>query len=344
MRVVIFLLSSIFLFTTDAFSQRVPPSKPVFIKATSTECHVCGRNSWDQFKDIIILHEKEATIFAVHPLEESLLFSNSSVEVASNFPLFYGTPTYYINNNNIDHTWIAASKETVELFKKQRVTVHPFIDYHIENQEVKVNVKTQFLKGTNRPYYLSVYLIEDQVIEQQQLRGPEDKHSKILRKRFGTEDFGTLYSPDPIEANQTFEHQFSMPIDAKWDPNNLEIAAIIWERKGEKYSVINSNTALKPALTTSLNQLEKLGINLQVQPNLIEQQATISINLPSSQENLHLFIVNPLGQTIQTIKTGNLSSGKHQFELNASDFNLSGLHFLVLEKDGARLSRKAMFK
>ncbi|MFK7982991.1 MAG: hypothetical protein AB8G86_23630 [Saprospiraceae bacterium] len=59
----------------------------------------------------------------------------------------------------------------IELFQERQVVAHPFIDYIIEGNELKVQVKTQFFKRTNRPYYVGVYVLEDELEAYQSNRG-----------------------------------------------------------------------------------------------------------------------------------------------------------------------------
>ncbi len=331
---------------STVFAQRIPPNKPVIVKVTSTECNVCGLKAWDELKEVIDLYDDEAVIMSVHPLELSLLFSNTSLEFVENMPQFFGTPSFYINREvQPFNFWLGGVRETIEAFQERQIIAHPSVKYAIEGQELKVEVTTEFFKKANRPHHVSVFVLEDEVIEDQSSRGPDETHSKILRTHIGEDVFGTLLSAEPIEIGQVFINNYSLPLNEKWNPNKIQIAVIIWERNTDNYVIVNSNVATEPTeLSTSINFLEAAQVELSIQPTILIDAATIEVVVPTALENLNLNIVNTLGQTVQTVFSGKLTKGNHSFLLNRNDFNSSGFYFLVLEKGGSKLIQKIIIK
>jgi len=334
------------LFTTvTTFAQRVPPNKPVIFKATSTECNVCGLRAWDELKDAIDLYEKDAVIMAVHPLEESQLHTATSTALMENAPQFFGTPSFFVNNHSLPFQWFQEARLMIETFQEREVVAHPFIDYVIEGNELKVQVKTQFFKRTNRPHYVGVYVLEDELVAYQSSRGPEELHSKIVRTHLGEHTFGTLLTEDIIEVNQEFNTNYTLALNPEWLTENLELAVIIWEKRGNTYEVINSNTAFEPtALSTSINVLTANKVDLSVQPTILSNSATIQLELPVALDALNLRVINSLGQQVKNIFSGDLTKGTHTFLLNRSDYGTGGLYFLVAEKNGDRLVEKMIVK
>lgn len=339
-------LFALFFAVSSVTAQRITPNKPILFKATSTECNVCGLWAWDDMKEAIRLYEKDAVIIAVHPLEESLLHSPTSTALMENNTQFFGTPTFFVNNERMPfQLWLGDAGDRIEAFQERQVVAHPFVDYVIEGGQLKVEVKTQYLKRAIRPHHIAAYVIEDQIEEFQNNRGPEDLHSKIMRTHLGEEVFGTLLSPDNIEANQEFTHRYTLDLDPEWNPDNLEVAVIIWERAGDRYEIINANVADEPtALSTSINILEANEVSLQVQPTIVNNIATVQLNLPIALDQLSVTVVNALGQNVKNVFSGNLTKGNHTFLLNRSDYSTDGLYFLVIEKDGDRLVEKMILK
>jgi len=339
------IILALFFVGSTLFAQRIPPNKPVIFKATSTECNVCGLRAWDELKDAIDLYEKDAVIMAVHPLEESLLHTPTSTALMENAPQFFGTPSFYVNNQSFPFQWFGEARLMIEAFQERQVVAHPFIDYVIEGQELKVQVKTQFLRRTNRPHYLGVYILEDELEAYQNSRGPEELHSKIIRTHIGENPFGTLLSEEEIVVNQEFNTNYTFTLDPEWLSENIELAVIIWEKRGETYEVVNSNTAFEPtALSTSINVLEANNVNLSVQPTILTNSASIQLDLPTSLTDLNLRVVNSLGQSVKNIFNGHLNKGTHSFLLNRNDYAAGGLYFLVAEKNGDRLVEKIIIK
>lgn len=338
------VLASLLLLSIVGFGQRIPLSKPVIVKVTSTECNICGLKAWDEFKDVIDKYEEDAVIMAIHPLELSHLFSETALTYSDNLTTFWGTPTLYINDEFSFNGWSKEVSDFLQLFQERQVTVHPFIKYTIQGDQLEVEVETQFFKKSNRPHYLSVYVVEDKVVADQSNRGPEDLHSKVLRTHLGEAAMGTLLSETDITENQKFFNDFSITIDPSWKSDNLEIAAIVWEKRGDQYHVINSNIALEPNLSTSINVLEAAQVSMQVQPTILVNNSMVQLELPIAQEDLNLRVVNTLGQAVKTIFTGDLSNGQHYFTLDKADYLESGMYFLVLEKNGDKLVKKMMVK
>lgn len=335
-----------FLIISTAFAQRISPNKPVIIKVTSTECNVCGLKAWDELKEAIDLYEDKAVIMSVHPLELSSLFSTTSLALAENMPQFFGTPTFYVNTElQPFNFWLGNAKQDVEAFQKRQTIAHPAINYTIEGNELTVEVNTRFYKEVARPHHLSVFVLEDEVTEIQESRGLEDKHSKVLRTHLGETVFGTPLSAAPIDANQTFTNNYTLTLEDNWNPDNIEIAVIIWEHRTEKFVVINANVATEPvSLSTSTNFLETAQVGLTIQPTILVDVATVNVTLPTDLTDLNLRLVNTLGQNVQTVFSGDLPKGNHSFLVNRNDFKASGLYFLVLEKNGSQLIQKVILR
>jgi len=342
---IIILLALLFTISSYAQFQIPPPNKAVLFKATSTECNICGLLAWDELKDAIDLYEKDAVIIAVHPLEESLLHTPTSTALIENVSRFFGTPSFYVNNEQLPFQWLGEARLMIEAFQEREIIAHPSVDYIIEDNQLKVEVKTKYFKPTNRAHYVAAYVIENKVEEFQDSRQPEDLHSKILRTHIGEEIFGTLLSESDIIANQEFTNYFTMDIAPEWAAENLEIAIIIWEQRGTQYDIINSNIAFEPsALSTSINILEATNVAIKVQPTIIANSATIQLDLPTALEGLNLSVANSLGQQVKSVFTGDLPQGKHTFSLNRNDYTTAGLYFLVVEKDGDSIVEKIVLK
>ncbi len=65
---------------------------------------------------------------------------------------------------------------------------------------------------------------------------------------------------------------------------------------------------------------------LNVYPNPLSYQAMIEFYLDENMK-VELLIINILGEQLQMISSGNLTYGKHNFQLNSAEFT-SGIYFL----------------
>lgn len=79
---------------------------------------------------------------------------------------------------------------------------------------------------------------------------------------------------------------------------------------------------------------------LPVYPNPFNPQTSIQFNLDKAAE-IELAIFNTLGQQVSTLYSGQKSSGRHEFQWEASG-NPSGLYFVVLSADGQKQVQKAV--
>jgi len=348
MKTLISFFAATFLIVSSAIAQFIiPPNRPVIVKITSTDCNVCGLGAWDELKEAIDLYERKAVIMAVHPFDFSQLFSETSLSFAENMPSFFGTPTFYVNTTMQPFNfWLSNAKEDIKAFQEGQVVAYPAINYAIEGEALKVEVDIEYFKRVTRSHHVSVFVLEDQVTQAQAARSIEDKHSKVLRTHMGEAVFGATLSAQPIEKGQTFTNNYSLTLDESWNPDELEIAVIIWERNGENYSIENSNAATIPTAlsTTSTNFLEAAQVELSIQPTILVDATTVNVSSPTDLKDVNLNIVNMLGQTIQTVFSGDLNKGNRSFSLNKNEFNAAGLYFLVLEKGGSKLTQKVIVK
>ena len=214
------------------------------------------------------------------------------------------------------------------------------IEMQLEGQALEVKARVQFFKPGNGAYYLSLFIIEDNVIADQSNRGSDVEHPKILRGRLTSETFGELIANGDVAENQTFDFRLNRAISPDWNTDNLEVAAIIWEKIGETYEFVNTETVTEFSTFTSVNQLEQAGVQLAVHPTTLNTQSTISINLPVAQDNLSLRLINANGQLVKNIFSGTLSNGTHQFSLAKERQLTSGLYFIQLEKEGSSITER----
>ena len=82
-------------------------------------------------------------------------------------------------------------------------------------------------------------------------------------------------------------------------------------------------------------------VDLQVLPNIVNQQAAVKIGLPTAQV-ISLQLYNQQGQLIRTLLRDNPHlKGNHYFRLNASELD-GGMYLLRLQGDGVLETRKVM--
>ena len=168
----------------------------------------------------------------------------------------------------------------------------------MEADSVFATASLQFTKSSNRPLYLALYIVEDQVTAFQNNRSPEDKHAKILRAHFGENPFGTLLPTSSVEKDATIELEQRIALDTAWQSDHIEVAAILWERAGEQYHVLNANTSLMPVLSTSIDEHPLQQVKLKVAPTIFSQYTTIHLSTSSPLSSAHLELLDINGRSI----------------------------------------------
>jgi len=160
-----------------------------------------------------------------------------------------------------------------------------------------------------------------------------------LRSSLGQGTFGESIANGTVTVDTEFSLKLTKEMDTKWIAENLEIAAILWNKTDNNYEFVNANV-VPVAFSTSVNILETSGLTLAVTPTLIQQSATLQIDAPIAFDEVTIAIFNTAGQQVQTVFTGSLNNGSHTFSINKSKLGASGLYFLQMESAGSVISRK----
>ncbi|MEO1517476.1 MAG: Omp28-related outer membrane protein [Bacteroidota bacterium] len=104
--------------------------------------------------------------------------------------------------------------------------------------QVDVNVKVQFYEAKPTDYYVSVYLLEDDVRADQRhstLGIVKDMpHNNILREGASNSNYHGQSIGSSFTANQAVKRSYQISLRPEWDANNLKVVAIVWEGTGTK--------------------------------------------------------------------------------------------------------------
>ncbi|MEO1383237.1 MAG: Omp28-related outer membrane protein [Bacteroidota bacterium] len=104
--------------------------------------------------------------------------------------------------------------------------------YDADSQKLAVVIRSTYLEEVSTADRLSVYLVEDQVIDWQKNYSlsdsdvPNYSHRQVLRSAFnGT--FGELLTGEPIVPRQVYTKGYALTLDSAWDINNCRIIAFL---------------------------------------------------------------------------------------------------------------------
>ena len=340
MKKIYFLLSTFFALPSFLLGQEIPQTQKVVItKIAATWCPTCGTQAWDNFEALIEDYGDEAVFINIHPSRSSTLHSPNAADFSENLPEAWGQPLFYINRTKyITSAILSNAEEAIQTSKELEPLANTGVTATIKNNEIEARAKVQFFQEGEGSFLLSLLLIEDGIIANQSNRGNNVSHKKILRAAFSEDTFGEIISEGIVAQNAQFDYTRTIALSEEWNTDNLEVIAILWRQVDNEYEFVNANT-VDASFSTSTNELENIGIKLAISPTILSETTSIQLNIPDKLENAHLGVLNVNGQVVQTIFSGNLPKGKHQFELLKDDFPIPGIYFMRLTKENHSLSK-----
>ncbi len=321
-------------------------------KHTATWCPNCGTVAWDVFESLVTDLTSDAILVAAHRSRSSDLYSKVGEDFLTNMPGVVYQPEFFVNEEKFGGNY-----QTLADNIKNQVTTNasqsPIAQTGIQllvNEDgsgpLRVNTRTKFFQGTQGIYYLSIWLIEEEMVADQANRGTDVVHKQVLRKALTEASFGVEIAVDIIDAGTEVMKSFEYEFEEGQDIKNLEIAAIVWKKEGERYAYVNGNssTTFSTVSTTSTNVLESRLESFTITPNLIDSEGMIELELNQRLENAQLNLYNVFGQLVQPVFSGNMESGVNRFMLNAETVQNSGMYLVNLRTKEGTLTRKVIIK
>ena len=326
-----------------AFSQEVPQTQKIVItKIAATWCPPCGGTAWDRFERINEEYAGKAVMLTAHPSRSSKLHAPEAIDFSNNLPQAFGQPLFYVNRSKYTTNDILANTEaSVSTANEASPLANTGIIATIKGNILEVSAKVKFFQEGGGDYYLSLLVIEDGVIEQQASRGSEAVHKRVLRSSLMGGTFGQEIASGTIAVDTEYTFVDTKTLETKWVAENLEVAAIIWKKVDDAYEFVNAHSE-NVSFSTSVNFLETAGVNMALSPTILRENATIFINSPVALSDINIQLFNIAGQPIQSIFSGNLNGGLHQFMIDKTNLAASGVYFLQMEAAGSAISRKFM--
>ncbi|MEM1119196.1 MAG: Omp28-related outer membrane protein [Bacteroidota bacterium] len=328
-----------------SFGQEVPETQQVVIsKIGATWCPNCGLAAWDNFT---VLHDDfggKAVILSLHPSSSSSLHTPESKDLVDNLPQAFGQPLFYVNRTKYQTEEILTNTETaVSAAENVAPMANVGINAIIEHDNLVVDAKVKFFQAGDGDYFLSLLVVEDGVVANQSRRGSDAVHKKLLRTALLGGTFGQEITTGAVAANSEFTFSDTKVMAEGWNIDNLEIAAVIWQKVGDTYEVVNGNS-VDVALSTSTNFLEATGVELSISPTILATDVTVTLSTPIRLTDAKIAIYTAAGQEMAVLATGVLEAGPQTFPLHRANLSTAGVYFLSLETSEGVLTRKVVVK
>jgi len=340
-------LALIFFFSSSLFAQDVPEvQRPLITKIAATWCPPCGGWGWTFFENLVIDNEDKATLIVAH--HDGDLVTVAGDAFSSNFNSPY-QPYFYVYNDDVEvSSSTAAAKRTevkdiVDVEAAKSPVVNAGMNLFLSgDNNLTIDTKTKFFQATSGEYYIGVYAVEDEVVNDQAGQGNDAVHEKILRGSLTGVTFGWLLTSGDISADSEFTASFSFELDDAWNLDHLEIVTIVWKKEGDTFVAVNTNLSSDFMVVGNVNILLE-NASMEILPNVISNQAIINIDLEKELQGATIELIDLDGKTVANIFQGNLPLGNSNFNIQRSLVPSQGMYFVVLKSNQKVITKKVVF-
>lgn len=311
--------------------------KPVLIKIAASWCPPCGSWGWDFFDDIYDDNNSKATLITAHHSGD---YQNStSQDIKNNFNvigqpifLFDGVDQNVVSGNVTSERTAFSSK--VDIQSKRSPDVQTGIVATYKDNKLNINYSTKFFNSVTGDYYLGIYVIEKIVVGYQASRGQSAQHKNILREEVSANSFGKPIASGFIEAQQVYDGSIESDLGT-YNPQNLQIVAIIWKKEGNSYSIVNSNSdkEVSKANTSANNELGENITSFEVFPTIINHNSTIQINTNEILNKTQISLYDMNGKKLNNIFSGKLDAGKNKINFDFPHNLSPAIYFIGLSSE-----------
>lgn len=348
MKKLLLIFAFLFIGLSQSFAQTVPQQqRSLLTKVTATWCPHCGSWGWEMFEGVLEENQDKAVMIATHYSGD--LLNPTAEAVANNLnppyqPRFYlGNVEQGVTSSNVASKLVEV-KDAIDANFLTEPVANAGIDAFRTGDQLQVNTKTKFFQDADGEYYLGVYVIEDEVVNNQAGNSSTAVHKKIMRASVNGEHFGELLMNGSIAADTEFDHTFTMTLNPAWNTDNLEIVTIIWKKEASTYQFVNTNTTDQFSEILSTHTVALEGAAMKIQPTIINTEATITIDLEKDLPNANLSIFDSSGRKVMELFNGDLKASNNSFTINKHLMDAPGIYFVVLLANQKTMTRKIILE
>jgi hypothetical protein len=346
------LIFTLFFFSAvlSAHTQNIEvpaTQKSLITKRTADWCPLCGGWGWPFFRQLILDNSDKAVLIAAH--YSGGLINPTAIAITSNLG-GVSQPRYYFNNQdqNASSTNTATVRTTIQGLVDDAFNQPPVAQTGLlvaaQDGELTVLTKTRFFQDAEGDYYLGVYLIETNYIGYQAGQGENAEHKQLLRAHLTAQPFGESLGSGTVDAGTEVSIDLAFNL-GNYDRENIEIASIIWKKNGDKYDVVNCNSTTEILdEIVAAKDLEVTEQSFSIFPNITSQAAVAAFELPQSSQQVELAIFDLQGRMVKTVFRGQLSEGRHQFDIQRPANAASGVYLVRLMVDGKAFGRRMVVR
>ena len=224
--------------------------KTLIYYSTGIWCQYCGDIGKSFVDDIssnypdvqiISLHKNDELTSNISSLTQSYL---DSVNGLLGCPYFYSGLNSVISPSNSPNNYnqlASAIEDDLNLFSE----INMDLEYSINCNRMNIKVQSKLSSETpNDNYYLSVYILEDSVVKEQNVAGNYNQnfiHNNVLRKEVSDNInvFGSSLNFDVNGNDLTLFYDIPLDSTGEWNYSNLYVVAVAWQENASDYRFVN---------------------------------------------------------------------------------------------------------
>jgi len=347
MRILLLLVA---LSSTSLFAQLEVPEvqRSLVTKVTATWCPPCGGWGWDLFENVLNDNATSAVLIAGH-YRGSDLETVAGNDLADNFQVS-GQPSFYLGNTrqSASSGSAATSRVNIKAAIDAQASLQPsanagLVARGVQGRSYQFETETRFFQAVNGEFYLSVFAVEDDVVNRQTNRGVDAVHKRVLRGNIDGElTFGQEIVNGTVAEDQTFSTSFTFDFPQAWDIDKVRLATVLWKKNGDAYEFVNANEVESSDWTRLVSNSEELvrsefGITGFGESGIL----TTTLDFSSEAQDVSLELIDASGRQLARRQLGYTPFGKTQVVWD--EVNLTSGVYVVNLLIGNRFRSESVF-
>ncbi len=306
-------------------------------KKTADWCSNCGSWGWS-FKNDLLADQADMPVVFWMVHYSGGLMTPTAKAISDNFG-GGGQPIFFLNNDNMNVGSFNTTEKRAEfqLLIESLNGFPPFAGVGstatFDGEKITTTARAKFLlELEGGEYWLSSYLVDDELVAFQQSQGSNAVHENILLHSFnGNNYFGENIITGQVNANQEFT--VDGELDFSGQPNipdyteGYSVVTVLWGVVGGKYTPINLNRQPITLAVGTKDILQNVDISAF---HLGAGQVNLNITSDQAIDDAKVLLFDMNGQTVASQKNQQINAGENQIVLEAQELTI-GTYIVVIE-------------
>lgn len=320
----------------------VEEQRTLLTKKTATWCPLCGTWGWSFMKNIMSDNADKAVIIGAHYSGD--LTTPAASELVRMFggsgqPIFYADGT----NLRVSSSNTGAKRTEVQELVDDNFNTAPVantgMDIYDRGGDLDIEARVEFFQASNGTYKLAVWVVENDVVNNQAGVGPNAMHPYVFRAAVNGVT-GEEIATGSISAGTTVEVDMSLTPNPNWDMDNLSFVAVIWKENGADHEFVNAFQEDDIQISTSVAG-EISGLDFSIRPSILKSEAQIVFDLDRRRE-ITVKVFDLIGSEVITYAPSQYNAGTHTVSITRDDLRGRGMYMVTLSSEGEFLTKRLL--